>query len=1441
MTFAVAAAVLVGLVGTPPSRPAASARPVAAVAETGCDRKAVRWAWQHGGPQLAAGAQAALVGGDADVCAFLATAWQPAERADESAAVDQMIASGGSAIAAAGQRAKVSTDENAIITFLQSGWQQPAVTDRRVRVNQMMAAGGAQVKAAAQKALDAETPEALQTFIDTGWRRPWALDLRLRVNQFMATGGPEVRAAAQRALDDGSTDALTHFIDIDWPVASARDQEVATITDFVNAAQVAGEEAARETAAAEEAGARAAAAAAAARQSAQAAAEAGARAQTDAAVAAAAAKQAATAAANAANAAKQALSAAAAATRAARAASDAASRAAWAAAKAGKAASDAYQAAADAAVNANAADSARAAAQNAREQAKAASKAADAAKIAEDAVKAVKNAANAAVAASNDAKAAAAAATAAAGYLQQAGGDASQAVAAANTARVNANRAARAANAAVAFAIQAAAAAHIARTAAMRAAENANAAAVAADDAAAHAGDAARAAKEATDHANAATVAAQNAVDAATQANNVYEAARSAEAESLATAFEESDETAQGIGNLVRQQHSVDWNTDQASRRTPETNRLIAEAADPATPPAQAEADARKVALALADSSGPWTHALAVEALGGTDDEVLEFARTRIAFAACQDDRTTLAEVMHDGTDALKSAATAALAGSDADVATLLRTGNYPGRELDDRLAVNQVLSAAHADGNTVIAQRAQQALDAGGDPALRAFLEEGQYTARAADERVKANQILADPASGPRLEDTAQIALDGPPEVLHKFLAAGRYLAAQQDQEAAAHDATVTALLAQAAQIATAAMQDAARAQAVAATARNDAAAAAGYAQQAQNAATQAAAYATQARRSADQAETSADQAAASARTARTAAATANAAADRAAHSAMWAQVSVQKAYDSAVQAYDSYTRARDSALAAGKSLAEAVDAAKEVIEKAAGLAQDEQSKAIGELIARCNAWADLYGWDSGPATRCRADANALAKDPWTESARREVACRDLYPAGSTLFADCMHSVFSEDFYNSQLTGFAGNVFIGLLSEYAAIVGTMDAAIVTIMCVVAEPCSVVLGVAGRALAAASPEFAALADMEALLALYRVEATGMAGLGLLGEAEALGKTLSAVSEVANATKLEQTLLETEAEEASLARVMDAIAGCATGNSFAADTLVLLADGSSRRIADVRTGDRVLATDPVTGATGPEPVLGTITGSGDKRLVDLTVAGGVLTATANHLFWVPDLADWVPAAGLAAGQWLRTGSGTRVQITAVRIRLATATVHNLSVAARHTYYVRVGSAAVLVHNESSCPVGIPVDYEATGLPRLAFLRRFDPKLPPVPGGANVAAAELEDGTILIGVSNSHTGMHAEEDILSQLKAGQKIKALYSERSPCGVTQNNCSAQLLANNPNIKIYYAIPYSDNADPEIAKIANAAAKTLLKFLIDKLARKLGYRLYGY
>ncbi|MFI2711137.1 polymorphic toxin-type HINT domain-containing protein [Micromonospora sp. NPDC018662] len=1302
LTAVGAALVLVATLLTVPT--SASAAVSAAASEA--DRELVVQAWQFGGPAVREAAENALLGSDADIAAFLSTGWAQRSKVDERVRVNRMMAGGGFAIQGAAQAALDSPDAGALSAFLESGWQLPANQDKRVHVNRMMAAGGAQVKAAAQKALDAAAledprstnPGALDAFIETGWRTPYTTDLRIRVNQILSAartnGSATVQTAAQRALDIGTIDALTEFIDSGWAVASTRDQEISTLKDLVAVAEEAQKRTEQQTQIATDESAKAVTAAAAAKRDAEIAASAMASAQGNARQAAAAAQQAANAADNAAKAARQAVAASQAAIAAARVAANAATRAASAAALTRKAATEAHRAAALAVTDGSKMSEALSTAKRARDAAVQARKAAAASAEAERIANLIKNAAGSVQGAIDQAKLAVGKAKEALRQAKETGVNTQQAIVAAERAEASAARSSRAAAASYSFANEAIAAAARSRNAANRAAADADLAADAAEEAAAHAGDATMAAQLSTKAANAATAAANEAVAAANEAKKVYDAARTADAERLAAAYDDGLAAAQAAkSDMTRLQQEAAWDAQEAASRSAEVNRLIAEVTNPATERATAVVSARKVALALTASNGPWTQIAAVKALGGTDDAVLRFVRTGIAVAAAEDDRATALSIGAEGSEGLRQAAEAAVNGSDAEVAAFLQNQDYPGRQTDDRIAVNQILSQAREAGRTVTQQKAQAALDAGTGPALRDFLRTGQYAAANSDDRVDANRIVAATADGTELKAAAQIALDGPATALRQFLATGQYQAARNDHDTAAHNAEASALLSQAAAAATRAVQQAEEAQAVAATARNAAAEAQTWANRAKASATAAAGFANDALASANAAQASADKAAAAASAAQKAAKSANDAAKRAAHSAVWAQDSYEVAKSYATEAVRDAERARQAALAAGRDYDTAQRYYDEAYNAYVEKARAEAAIARFNAVQRCQA-SNFPGSDD--YKDCMHYVTQSDDERLHESLSNSYYC-DRFPPEYR--KKCMREAPSVNF-GTQI-GLDGALALTLFTQ--AIVELALAAevigVTMILCNVV--CGAFLSVAGGA--EASMGIGGAFDMWVTGSLAELAAGGFTGArafsGLKG---LLGLRMPAIAE--------RLIVRTQADDAMLGRLAAMGRSCRVpGASFPAGTRVLTADGATRPIEDLRAGDTVVTTDPYADVTESRRVGAAVSRDGLKKLVELTVdtdgvggeATGRVTATADHPFWVPDLGRWVHAGDLRAGQMLRTSAGTWVQVLKATRHTERTTVYDLSVASLRTFYVMAGSTPVLVHNEEPCDVALGI--------------------------------------------------------------------------------------------------------------------------------------------
>ncbi|MFB7325548.1 polymorphic toxin-type HINT domain-containing protein, partial [Streptomyces sp. NPDC056190] len=159
------------------------------------------------------------------------------------------------------------------------------------------------------------------------------------------------------------------------------------------------------------------------------------------------------------------------------------------------------------------------------------------------------------------------------------------------------------------------------------------------------------------------------------------------------------------------------------------------------------------------------------------------------------------------------------------------------------------------------------------------------------------------------------------------------------------------------------------------------------------------------------------------------------------------------------------------------------------------------------------------------------------------------------------------------------------------------------------------------------------------------------------------------------------------------------------------NSFAPDTLVLMADGKYLPIGSVQIGDYVAATDPETGQTYAEPVLDVISGYGTKHLIEIDTGNDPtippLQATAEHPLWVVGK-GWTKAVYVKVGDRLLSPSGERVTVRVVRDlgEVEGQLVFNLNVGNVHTFTVSDGASEEVVHNSNECPI-VPVRGRAGG--------------------------------------------------------------------------------------------------------------------------------------
>ena len=146
-------------------------------------------------------------------------------------------------------------------------------------------------------------------------------------------------------------------------------------------------------------------------------------------------------------------------------------------------------------------------------------------------------------------------------------------------------------------------------------------------------------------------------------------------------------------------------------------------------------------------------------------------------------------------------------------------------------------------------------------------------------------------------------------------------------------------------------------------------------------------------------------------------------------------------------------------------------------------------------------------------------------------------------------------------------------------------------------------------------------------------------------------------------------------------------------GTARYGCFTPTTPVLMADGTTRPIKDVRPGDRVASRDPATGRLVAATVDRTHTHA-RVPTIRLTTTSGTVTTTATHPVHVAGR-GYVPAGSLRAGDTLTTPGHAPVHVVSVQATGHTTTVHNLTIRHTHNYHVHTTTKqAILVHNNGT---------------------------------------------------------------------------------------------------------------------------------------------------
>ncbi|UQA97088.1 hypothetical protein K9S39_39135 [Streptomyces halobius] len=1161
--------------------------------------------------------------------------------------------SGGPGTKAAAEAALTGGDED-VQRFLDTVWPKEEYEDDRVAASQKTTIGGPALQKAAREALNSNDPYKLRAFLEYDWKTPLEEDQRVFVAQVINEGGPGVREAGRAALDGSAAD-IRKFLERGQYVEREKDGRVEVaqvINEGGSQVRAAGRTALNGTAqdireflevgqfvarAQDQEQTTVA-------QLAEMARNAGRRAAAETAAAKRASAQAVTASDNAKREAQRAAKAASKAHKNTQEAADAARGAANAA----KGAAVAARRAVDAARAAN--RSARVAANAAAQAASAAAGASQASSRARQAAAAAAgDARNAAAArkAAEDARAAAKGADKAADAADEATKAATQAGVAAKSAAsagANALMAAESAERASSYAGQADAHAAAARRAAAqsrRQAEEANRAAGTAESlarqAAAKAREARDAARKAAQHARESADAAEKAAKYAGQAGKAAErsAVHAKAAREAANEASSAVAKAKATYKLARKIEDAELLT--RTHKGIEQAKELKSKADELQ--SEQDADVRQEEQFEAQARRLTTEA----AKPGVD----------VKDVATKGRKAALLAMKVRGPWG-RAAAAAALGGSDQDVAEYIRNGWKLAAAQDERVQAERLASESSL---AAVRQAAEKALK-GGPTQISEFLTTGQYQAGASDFRVHIAQIINE--GGPGVQQAGRAALNSnSPDQYRKFILTGQYTARYQDERVRAAQLANSGgpELKAAARIAMEsppyvlhafighgqymakrkdllAATHKARVQQLIAESARTAATAQQNAFEAEKAAALAAHKAAEAKSYARQAKESAASAKKSADQARGFAKNAKASAARAAESAKTARKAAADANRAAENAALSVNDASVSAELAHVSASIAWTSAKKA--RASALAAGKDAKAANKAAKDALKIAVEKAMAEAKAQR-KAEADAKEK-AHQEAGRR---ASELYRCG---MLGCDARVSSPNFP----TWCTKN---RLMCDILADADNIE--------------------------------------EAMRGIWNVEKK-ILGLESL-EACAKDKDILTCGDL-----FKDVLISSKLK--ALRTAYETLNHLSKGwciQCFPAGTKVLMGDGSTRNIEDIKPGDQVLSTDPISGETGSQEATHKIVTEHDKRFNELTIATHrgpeKLTATYEHPFWSPSEHRWVPASDLKPGTSLRSNDGSTVRVEANHAFEKHARTYNLTVNGLHTYYVLAGETPVLVHN------------------------------------------------------------------------------------------------------------------------------------------------------
>lgn len=136
-------------------------------------------------------------------------------------------------------------------------------------------------------------------------------------------------------------------------------------------------------------------------------------------------------------------------------------------------------------------------------------------------------------------------------------------------------------------------------------------------------------------------------------------------------------------------------------------------------------------------------------------------------------------------------------------------------------------------------------------------------------------------------------------------------------------------------------------------------------------------------------------------------------------------------------------------------------------------------------------------------------------------------------------------------------------------------------------------------------------------------------------------------------------------------------------GAEFGGCFVGGTDILMADGSSKDIENIKVGDRVSTLeDP----RRKKKVVGVVSEVYTHMVSEYRIINGTLRVTPEHLVYAN--LGFVPAGSLKVGDWMLRTDGEKVFVTSIEIQHDLVPVYNFRVDPYHSYFAN----GYFVHNE-----------------------------------------------------------------------------------------------------------------------------------------------------